>query len=175
MDACFNTSHVTLYREHPVCSMVRVAFQYISCYSLSYSDYKLDFLTSVSIHLMLLFIRAATAEFCQKYCFNTSHVTLYPSRQDSNLSLTSCFNTSHITLYRGHGSYSFCRIHVSIHLMLLFIYRKRKELCGNDYVSIHLMLLFILSCSLRATSLVSFQYISCYSLSDYSGGKQGNS
>ena len=153
MDACFNTSHVTLYREHPVCSMVRVAFQYISCYSLSYSDYKLDFLTSVSIHLMLLFIRAATAEFCQKYCFNTSHVTLYPSRQDSNLSLTSCFNTSHITLYRGHGSYSFCRIHVSIHLMLLFI----------------------LSCSLRATSLVSFQYISCYSLSDYSGGKQGNS
>ena len=60
------------------------------------------------------------------------------------------FNTSHVTLYH-------CRLNkyekyggVSIHLMLLFIYNRRKRRCPEIRVSIHLMLLFILRKCIRA-------------------------
>ena len=76
----FNTSHVTLY---PVCFISNVAaalFQYISCYSLSsfhqffrqlipWFQYISCYSLSVQYYLLSSRIR----------CFNTSHVTLYPS------------------------------------------------------------------------------------------------
>ena len=95
----FNTSHVTLYPLQGCtlnsCSM----FQYISCYSLSNEDkkwhcnylrfntshvtlYQLPVLrgwsdTTVSIHLMLLFIGKGSETLSPELSFNTSHVTLY--------------------------------------------------------------------------------------------------
>ena len=118
----FNTSHVTLYQSkgnarHP-------------------SDV-------VSIHLMLLFITIENLDEKVDVCFNTSHVTLYlQQRTGSGIHLI-CFNTSHVTLYpreregcvfRNVFQYISCYslsknifgiyrswIHVSIHLMLLFI------------------------------------------------------
>ena len=52
----FNTSHVTLYHILPRNHLRMSVFQYISCYSLSYSNHLRQIAT---------------------LCFNTSHVTLY--------------------------------------------------------------------------------------------------
>ena len=52
-------------------------FQYISCYSLSGSFKSNEWLSNVSIHLMLLFICFLILINCHILCFNTSHVTLY--------------------------------------------------------------------------------------------------
>ena len=54
-----------------------------------------------------------------------------------------CFNTSHVTLYPYDRIDSYRVIHVSIHLMLLFIAFASSSMF----------------------SIVGFQYISCYSLS----------
>ena len=53
---CFNTSHVTLYREEISLTNAKEMFQYISCYSLSGRTIHFSTFTYVSIHLMLLFI-----------------------------------------------------------------------------------------------------------------------
>ena len=53
----FNTSHVTLYLVQITNQFLLSSFQYISCYSLStQKDRNNNCNTSVSIHLMLLFI-----------------------------------------------------------------------------------------------------------------------
>ena len=97
----FNTSHVTLYLLRCLRSDQQPSFQYISCYSLSMlarlegrmitefqyiSCYSLSNRSAlrksqktVSIHLMLLFIWKSTWSEATQTCFNTSHVTLYPS------------------------------------------------------------------------------------------------
>ena len=96
------------------------AFQYISCYSLSEYIQKGERYEIVSIHLMLLFILFAQRLRMAQHCFNTSHVTLYPSRLLSvqcrrvfqyiscyslskegidNMKDVRSFNTSHVTLY----------------------------------------------------------------------------
>ena len=56
---CFNTSHVTLYLQGFVEKLNEMRFQYISCYSLSTKTRQRCGGSSVSIHLMLLFISAA--------------------------------------------------------------------------------------------------------------------
>ena len=61
------------------------------------------------------------------------------------LALHTSFNTSHITLYQTSGTGTDRRKQVSIHLMLLFIGRILRNV----------------------TNGTEFQYISCYSLSDY--------
>ena len=100
----FNTSHVTLYLSNHAGPKSSIAlFQYISCYSLSWSF---------------------SSPFGSSQGFNTSHVTLYQCCYVRNLSYTLRFNTSHVTLYLN-GSYSDNSSNVvSIHLMLLFIQKK---------------------------------------------------
>ena len=94
---------------------------------------------------MLLFIPAVWRRGIKVRRFNTSHVTLYQISSNDLLPGWSSFNTSHVTLYPGRGkelpippirfntshvtlylsSSSSCPISsaVSIHLMLLFIFR----------------------------------------------------
>ena len=183
----FNTSHVTLYRKRAVsisavlwfqyiscyslsedrdrnCKKVQ-AFQYISCYSLSHFLIFLADRSFVSIHLMLLFISIVSAipsaaslfQYISCYSlsecnasahrpverFNTSHVTLYLISKKLLLLVHISFNTSHVTLYPKLQRVSFPPTVVSIHLMLLFI---GEHFNGQDVT-------------------ITFQYISCYSLS----------
>ena len=74
---CFNTSHVTLYRQSISLLHLYLKFQYISCYSLSIIETLWNVKKFVSIHLMLLFISLTILGIVQHPCFNTSHVTLY--------------------------------------------------------------------------------------------------
>ena len=122
---------------------------------------------AVSIHLMLLFIHtsfnfmqhllqfqyiscyslssAIPLSYFLKHCFNTSHVTLYLHLPLHRRCRFSRFNTSHVTLYP---------------------YARRRTKWVN-YVSIHLMLLFIMIVVKETEHTKGFQYISCYSLSQY--------
>ena len=146
----FNTSHVTLYRckgprkcpgslvsihlmllfiEKKLSDMEqKIAFQYISCYSLSFWQNQNSMqLGEVSIHLMLLFISQRMNRIIRYLSFNTSHVTLYHWRGFKRLyrwevsihlmllfivsmakqsGIGSRFNTSHVTLYLRHGCIS---------------------------------------------------------------------
>ena len=113
---------------------------------------------------MLLFILFAQRLRMAQHCFNTSHVTLYPSRLLSVqcrrvFQYISCYSLS-MQKRKNKGG----RKKVSIHLMLLFILfrfpvllktvsfntshvtlyqRSRQSLLAPLRVSIHLMLLFI--------------------------------
>ncbi len=69
-----------------------------------------------------------------RYCFNTSHVVIY-------LQCSVLLNHSHV---------------VSIHLMLLFIWKFRCYTFPNYSVSIHLMLLFITLSDVTSTSAFCF-------------------
>ena len=118
----FNTSHVTLYRckgprkcpgslvsihlmllfiEKKLSDMEqKIAFQYISCYSLSFWQNQNSMqLGEVSIHLMLLFI---TGEDLRDYI-------------GGKFQYISCYSLSY--LWQNRAALD----HVSIHLMLLFI------------------------------------------------------
>ena len=79
------------------------------------------------------------------------------------------FNTSHVTLYLEQNRDCQQFNHVSIHLMLLFIYILFGTLCTTAPVSIHLMLLFISKHFHIYQIFYKFQYISCYSLSTQKG------
>ena len=78
-DSCFNTSHVTLYRNFHG----EMYFQEI-CFNTS--------------HVTLYQLVAARMEVLA-VSFNTSHVTLYRSFIFHILSPKTRFNTSHVTLY----------------------------------------------------------------------------
>ena len=122
MIVCFNTSHVTLYQGLWTSWRPHQSFQYISCYSLSPGGEKDTSRTTVSIHLMLLFINMLRCSRGIKRRFNTSHVTLYrgTGKKDGGLFTTfqyiSCYSLSVI-----YSSRSKAKNVVSIHLMLLFI------------------------------------------------------
>ena len=100
-------------------------------------------------------------------CFNTSHVTLYHKGQKVYSSWSGGFNTSHVTLYRQLAAQLHKFLLVSIHLMLLFI------LCKNRVCIRHQTFQYISCYSLsnagenNYTKYWRFQYISCYSLSEY--------
>ena len=118
----FNTSHVTVYHFIPrwtVCN------------------------TSISIHLMLLFIHYQSWNY---------HTFLY-------------FNTSHVTVYRRENGFMVRDTGISIHLMLLFIHPDFPQAILTILISIHLMLLFICVKFVLHVYYFSFQYISCYCLS----------
>ncbi len=140
-------------------------FQYISCYSLSGRSLSDVIPVFVSIHLMLLFIRASTTSltglsavsihlmllFIQRHpevgeaqqafqyisCYSLSKPHYFPNRE------MMCFNTSHVTLYpqekrsRAFGENSFNTSHVTLYRHIL------EEIIFFRVVSIHLMLLFI--------------------------------
>ena len=146
----FNTSHVTVYPRYS-------------------SD--CTYQSSISIHLMLLFIKHHSNDFLSLQHFNTSHVTVYHSRAhtisrvgqfqyiscyclsvsgDANDILALHFNTSHVTVYRwieAKFSFDFRNFNTS-HVT---VYRQP---CGD----------------IRCATI--FQYISCYCLSNPNRSKK---
>ena len=78
---CFNTSHVTLYRQR-----AGKIWQTVICFNTSHVTLYQD--KSISI------IRKQTR-------FNTSHVTLYQNVDRVVKLCIRCFNTSHVTLYHN--------------------------------------------------------------------------
>ena len=164
---CFNTSHVTLYRDY---------------------DTKLRQRKTVSIHHMLLFIPSGSASSSAICSVSIHHMLLFiPKRYVWSSSLITCFNTSHVTLYRFSEQLKEKTVQVSIHHMLLFIWDPTWTGYCYSCVSIHHMLLFIqISLSekmqldsfntshvtlypgypnINYSNLILFQYITCYSLS----------
>ena len=118
-------------------------FQYISCYSLSWS-LQLPVLHNylVSIHLMLLFIFKLRSVHLVSFSFQyISCYSLSPIAYIIPIQIS--FNTSHVTLHPGD--------------LIPFV--------PINLVSIHLMLLFICILIGVLLALAMFQYISCYSLS----------
>ena len=115
---------------------------------------------------MLLFIEpwVATSGNARER-FNTSHVTLYRDRKHKRKACTPFQYISCYSLSRS-SSASTKTSPVSIHLMLLFIWKRHGDKNETRDVSIHLMLLFILTELWLGFLTVSFQYISCYSLSN---------
>ena len=150
----FNTSHVTLYRQiSGKNSKQQDTFQYISCYSLSEkiqsNQKRCDLFQYIS-------------------CYSLSEAK-YIEDKDNN-----GFNTSHVTLYQGSAQgVQYSRL-VSIHLMLLFIDCSRGLNRRTIDVSIHLMLLFIEVDQVIENPELTFQYISCYSLSGDHGDGTAN-
>ena len=183
----FNTSHVTLYLLTSSHALFIMLFQYITCYSLSidffeHSDNLLEFqyiscyslstlLTSfafcspVSIHLMLLFIRYWTLG-CYTRGTVSIHLMLLFIENGKWLHLPmesfqyiSCYSLSPLPRMHTIRLESFNTSHVTLYLLLM------DGALRNHFVSIHLMLLFITSSSSCLRESISFQYISCYSLS----------
>ena len=161
----FNTSHVTLYRNGPRgCFYQREMFQYISCYSLSCLTGMMDWISTVSIHLMLLFIQGSR--------INASRITLFQYISCYSLSNGKparwmnyhCFNTSHVTLYLDDEKLlDWLGMFQYISCYSLSICRRTQK--SWKQVSIHLMLLFISGDVYTIDRDCTFQYISCYSLS----------
>ena len=184
----FNTSHVVVYLIVQLLSLQSIfvsihlmlqfiydrgnstgpvrQFQYISCCSLS-----------VLLLIILLFIMR----------FNTSHVVVYQKEHDNNDNETRFQYISCCSLSR-YCCTLYMQILVSIHLMLQFIsmvsqrplsilsfntshvvvYRSlNARFSYASLVSIHLMLQFICKKSVSWVLGLSFQYISCCSLSRY--------
>ena len=143
MIVCFNTSHVTLYQGLWTSWRPHQSFQYISCYSLSPGGEKDTSRTTVSIHLMLLFILLASWGIVEWVSFNTSHVTLY-QHPSGSMTMARYVSIHLMLLFIGRRISDSDRSRkVSIHLMLLFIDNWQIEWILLSYVSIHLMLLFI--------------------------------
>ena len=74
----------------------------------------------------------------------------------------------YISCYSLSESYNletYQSVSVSIHLMLLFISIRSVRVRCHNGVSIHLMLLFIFAGTTNNDRFLTFQYISCYSLS----------
>ena len=139
----FNTSHVTLYHMAAKANLIMTKFQYISCYSLSFDLPRIHH---------------------NSQCFNTSHVTLYPSFWSFSKFPASRFNTSHVTLYQvwcKEVAFDILFQYISCYSLSL----RQLGLPGMQNVSIHLMLLFISLALCRKNVSNMFQYISCYSLS----------
>ena len=142
----FNTSHVTLYRrKHLSNTLQEDLFQYISCYSLSLSTPP-EVKQRMSFQYISCYSLSKPHYFPNRemMCFNTSHVTLYPQEKRSRAFGENSFNTSHVTLYQSSSNLGNVRVHVSIHLMLLFIFATLSD----------------------SAVMPMFQYISCYSLSE---------
>ena len=172
MDCCFNTSHVTLYRVLEIrLTLNRPKFQYISCYSLSAlvlswrenrnvsihlmllfivdcKSCKRSF-SIVSIHLMLLFIEIMEHRETAKNCVSIHLMLLFIwYRMQGHLFPNSRFNTSHVTLYRLSDCQN-NQLHIRFNTSHVTLYRIRTWLINR--------------------SGISFQYISCYSLSRIAG------
>ena len=81
VDQSFNTSHVTLYQwthQNYLCRhyvSIHLMLLFIVCFAPLAIPSRY-----VSIHLMLLFIYVFTKKDIDRFCFNTSHVTLYLHR-----------------------------------------------------------------------------------------------
>ena len=163
----FNTSHVTLYRrKHLSNTLQEDLFQYISCYSLSLSTPP-EVKQRMSFQYISCYSLSKPHYFPNRemMCFNTSHVTLYPQEKRSRAFGENSFNTSHVTLYQSSSNLGNVRVHVSIHLMLLFIFATLSDSAVMpmfQYISCYSLSSIH---SLCFSGRILFQYISCYSLS----------
>ena len=95
----FNTSHVTVYLGHRVMELIKDIFQYISCYCLSLNTSSVLIPFLISIHLMLLFILLPV---CSLLCMSriSIHLMLLFIEFGRFLNkLSDHFNTSHVTVY----------------------------------------------------------------------------
>ncbi len=119
-------------------------FQYITCYSLSYrskrkllSERTFQYITCYSLS------KITRTSWIFPGCFNTSHVTLYQIILIGMKFLIWCFNTSHVTLYQlmerllSMSEIGFNTSHVTLYLLFTRVH------IATDRVSIHHMLLFI--------------------------------
>ena len=142
----FNTSHVTLYRKIFLESSVSsVLFQYISCYSLSlktpryrYYIYSFQYISCYSLSRIHRTIKLIANGFQYISCYSLS-------MEETQMKInTSCFNTSHVTLYPRKKQTARTRV-----------------LCFNtSHVTLYPL---HYQCNFH---IFSFQYISCYSLSE---------
>ena len=118
----FNTSHVTLYRYVGRFNRIWFEFQYISCYSLSQVN-------CFSLNKILRFQYIS--------CYSLSQIKEKSCEQFNKFQYISCYSLSRKKLMWSVERF------VSIHLMLLFIWKPWIWKFGGKKVSIHLMLLFI--------------------------------
>ena len=121
---------------------------------------------SVSIHHMLLFItQSVFAVTTLLLCFNTSHVTLYPEREDTALCHKESFNTSHVTLYLVpllEGTATHTCFNTS-HVTLYHSKKPKFPFSVNGFNTSHVTLYLALPGII--CTVFTFQYITCYSLS----------
>ena len=135
------------------------------------------FITIVSIHLMLLFI--FVPPLCKRAVSGFQYISCYSLspyhgqvRTNDKFQYISCYSlstvlpalVSYLFLFQYISCYSLSqrchrqeqRIHVSIHLMLLFIGFCAETVVCRIWVSIHLMLLFIKKICDNRESKLSF-------------------
>ena len=184
---CFNTSHVTLYHakeKEAYLKYSRFNTSHVTLYqSLPQTSQSMIL---VSIHLMLLFILLGEYSTKAKASFNTSHVTLYrPARRGCHR--TRLVSIHLMLLFILHQV--FCHPQeflVSIHLMLLFIGMGiilgiTPQSFNTSHVTLYLNsgnLARVLRTRFNTSHVtlyrqrdikqqrgLTFQYISCYSLS----------
>ena len=127
---------------------------------------------SISIHLMLLFIRKIEFIPIGFKHFNTSHVTVYRSTIYINVTIYTDFNTSHVTVYH-HKLLPFCPIfsfqYISCYcLSICPVFLDSSFL---DFNTSHVTVYLYVVKGFQGDNL-EFQYISCYCLSAPS--KYGN-
>ena len=150
-DIHLNTSHVILYHTHfkRVCLFLCL-FKYISCYSLS--------LSAPNIRSILRYL-------------NTSHVILYPQEDENLREVLQHLNTSHVILYHKYIIYiggfgkNLNTSHVILYQSLRYSMSRLKFYLNTSHV-----ILYRTKFARLDWSIVSFKYISCYSLS-HSPGK----
>ena len=186
----FNTSHVTLYHLCLRTAMVIITFQYISCYSLSWSvrrrQYHLcpfQYISCYSLSMTSKHYKYFQPKFQYISCYSLSRkypwgnqreigvsihlMLLFILRQKTTDRTDGCFNTSHVTLYRRwtfQNRWQWTFQYISCYSLSIpeDVQDKIKKLF--QYISC-----YSLSKISRPWSAVQipFQYTSCYSLSNY--------
>ena len=144
------------------------SFQYISCYSLSLAEW-IDYVNAIKFQYIscysLSLFKVGQIVKCRLFqyisCYSLSCLSDIDFYRAILFQYISCYSLSNLCYKSGPF------LHVSIHLMLLFIINHQKKKLWNLLVSIHLMLLFILCGHAEANFGTEFQYISCYSLSEW--------
>ena len=143
-----NTSHVILYQKY-------FRTEHI--------------LRRIQIHLMLFFIKTSLMyhlcgmQFKYISCYSLSSFIFLPAPSYSAFKYISCYSLSR----QKEGNHG--RGDIQIHLMLFFIEFQQHEFRRCDSIQIHLMLFFIEFVHLFPDVFVLFKYISCYSLSLFTG------
>ena len=140
----FNTSHVTLYHLCLRTAMVIITFQYISCYSLSWSVRRRQY------HL---------CPFQYISCYSLSYHKRIGRYVVTGFQYISCYSLSNLLIMKRYCKNMFQ--YISCYSLSGYSFLMRKQFP----VSIHLMLLFIAKQLPDGRFSDEFQYISYYSLS----------
>ena len=117
-------------------------FQYISCYCLSFCIRFCCHPTSISIHLMLLFISKAGARERRISKISIHLMLLFIKSQEDVVNCLNHFNTSHVTVYQIQPPIQELTLpfqYISCYCLSIPASVVLETFC----ISIHLMLLFI--------------------------------